>query len=135
MEEESDGPDVVAIGLRETATSGVAGAETDASRGGASALFAGIDASPSLPSLGEQREQLEPLLPLLTKNQKQKLRQKRCRLAKRLRMQVRELKKERRRNVKKKTRDPNECLFFLQSIRALRNRNTFDYTASRFSQS
>ena len=59
----------------------------------------------------DQREPQEPLLPVLTKNQKHKLRQKRCRLAKRLRMQVRdEREKFDEKNVKKTSPLPNECL-------------------------
>lgn len=95
MEEESDGPDVVAIGRRETAAGAEgaagAGAATDARRRAPSAL-AGINPLSSSSLGGEQQQQElqeEPLLPLLTKNQRHKLRQKRCRLAKRLTMQVR----------------------------------------------
>ena len=115
MEEESDGPDVVAIGRRrEIAGAAAAAGATDASRGGAasapSSALAGINPSSStFLSLGgeQQREPQEPLVPVLTKNQKHKLRQKRCRLAKRLTMQVRE---ERRLPGKKASPSPpNEC--------------------------
>ena len=107
MEEDSDGPDVVSIERRdniEAAGAAGAGGTAHASRGGASAGITD-DGQSSLPlccSLGEQHQQHQHLeQPLLTKNQKHKLRQKRCRLAKRLTMQVR---REERKKVERRPR-------------------------------
>jgi hypothetical protein len=109
MEEDRDGPDVVSIERRDPEQ---AAAETGAARATATtttmkddaarrAALAGVTPSsfPLLPSssgaeLQHQAQASSPLPLLLTKNQRHKLRQKRCRLARRLTMQVRKKREE-----------------------------------------